>query len=435
MNKADIFNVLLEWNFWRKDIQTGIKRKELTDKLDKLTAVGEVTLISGVRRCGKSTLLLQFAKQLINNGTPKEDILYINFDEPKFSKPDLSLMNDIYDVYREHLLPQGKPFVFLDEVQRVKEWERFAKALHDRKEANVIASGSNAQLLSKEFGTLLTGRHLDLTAYPLSFKEFLAFKNTSIDNELDLASNRFVVKNLLNEYLENGALPKVVLEQSQENKVSLLKTYFEDILTRDVIERYKINEIDKLKAVAIYYITNTANPHSATSISKFIELSPDTINRFSSYLNSAYMLFFVPKYSRSLKEQAVNPKKVYCIDTGLKNAVGFRTRDDFGKLMENAIFIELKRRNKEVYYWRDRYGYEVDFIIKEGLAPNELIQACWDLSDEKVKQREIRALMHAMKEFNLKTATVITEDMEAVEKYGDNIVQFIPITKWLLQLN
>ena len=285
-------------------------------------------------------------------------------------------------------------------------------------------------MLSSEYGTSLTGRHLDLEIYPLSFKEFLSFNSISVADNLDYVSKRDTLKNLFNEYLTYGGFPKVVLEK--ENKKELLKTYFEDILFKDIINKYKVRESEKLSTLAYYYLSNISSAHTINSISKFIPLSNDTLDRFSQYLNQAYLLFFVPKFSTSLKEQAINAKKVYAIDTGLKNMAGFKHNEDFGKLLENLVFLELKRQKKEIYYWKDRYDYEVDFVIKQGLKPSNLIQVCWDLSNEKVKQRETRSLERAMEEYKLNEGTIITQDYEGEENIGGKKILYKSAVKWFL---
>ncbi len=428
MNRNQILEILIDWNFWKKDQETGLPRETYLKEIKRLSQTNEVVTVTGSRRSGKSTLMLQYIKNLIKGGLCKEDTLYVNFEDPRFSEPTLQLLLDIYDVYKEQLKPQKKPYIFLDEVQKVKGWEKFVNSLYERKEAHLIVSGSASELLSAEFGSVLTGRHLDLEVFPLSFKEFLVFKGLNVESEMDMVAKRTEIKHHLTRYLEEGGFPKTVLIENTEDKKTLLKTYFNDIISRDVVKRYKVKEIEKLEKLAVYYLSNTSTLHSFNSIQKFIGLSSSTIERFSHYLSNAYMLFFVQKFAYSLKEQSKSPKKVYCIDTGLKNAVGFRFREELGRLIENVVFLELMRKGKTVYYWRDRYGYEVDFVIKKGLKPSQLIQVCWDLEKSDTKNREIRALLRAKKSLKVDKGLIISWDCEKEE---DDIT-YIPLWKWLI---
>ena len=430
MDKNQIMEVLLEWNFWKKDIAIGIERTQYLKRLKKLLETDEVITVTGIRRCGKSTLMLQFMKILIDSGVPKEDLLFINFEDARFASPNLELVLKIYDVYKENLKPQKKPYIFLDEIHKIDKWEKFVRSLHERKEAHIVASGSASELLSAEFGTILTGRHLDLHMFPLSFKEFLAFNGLKIESELDAISKRSEIKHMLTKYLENGGFPKVALVEDVENKSTLLRTYFNDIISKDVVKRYKVKEIDKLEELAVYYLSNISTLHSFNRITKFIGLSNDSVERFSHYLSTAYLIFFVDKFSYSLKEQSKSPRKVYCIDTGLKNAVGFRFREELGKLIENVVFIELMREGKSVYYWRDRYEHEVDFVIKDGLKPTWLIQVCWDLEKPDAKNREIRALIKAKEELKINDCFLITWDYEGRDE--ENHFEYVPLWKWLI---
>jgi predicted AAA+ superfamily ATPase len=258
-----------------------------------LSETEEIITVTGIRRSGKSTLMLQYMKHLIAREVPKEELLYVNFEDPRFATPTLGLLLEIYDVYRDMIRPKNKPHIFLDEVQKVAEWERFARSLHERKEAYIIASGSASGLLSAEFGEILTGRHLDIHIFPLSFKEFLAFRNIQIENELDAVARRTEIRQQLMEYLEHGGFPKVALVEDAENKESLLKTYFSDIISKDVVKRYRVKEIEKLEKLAIYYISNISTLHSFNRIKKFIALSVSTIERFSRYLTNSYLFFLL----------------------------------------------------------------------------------------------------------------------------------------------
>lgn len=433
MKSGDLIDVLADWNFWQREPDTGIERSAYLERLGRLAKTGQAITITGARRAGKSTLMRQYAKKLLEGGAKRNNLLFVNFEDPRFSgRLSLGLMQDIYESYRQDLKPSGRPYLFLDEVQHVAGWEKFVNALHERKEAHVVVSGSSSKLLGAEFGTALTGRHVSLEVFPLGFREFLGFRGVEIGGRADLAGKRIAVRGLMKEFLEYGGFPAVVL--SGEKKDMLLR-HFEDVISRDVVARHRLRSADKVMALARFYVTNTASTITFNSIKNFLGMPVDTVERFSSYLAEAFLFFFVKKFSYSLKEQEKNPRKVYCIDTGLRNAVSFRFSEDMGKLLENAVFIELKRRGHEVYYWAGAGGREVDFLVLEGQKVSMLMQACWDVDNPRVRERERSALLAAMEEYGLKEGLIITSEYEDTEKAGDKVLRFVPVWKWSLEQN
>jgi len=427
MEKAQIIEILNTWNFWKKPQKTGIKREKYLKKMEKFSKTGQIISIIGARRSGKSTLMFQFIKDIIDRGIASKNTLYVNLEDPRFfGELSLKLLQDIYETYLEYLKPSEKPYIFLDEVQNILGWEKFARFLQE-KEAKVFVSGSTSKLLSSELGRALTGRYLPIVVYPLSFKEFLYFKGVEIKDELDLIHQKIKIKGLLREYLEFGGFPKVVLS---DEKREILIRYFEDIIARDIVERYKIKKVEELRALAKYYITNISSLISFGRIKKFLKLPLHTIERFSYYLSAPYLIFFIKKFAYSLKEQQVNPRKVFCIDTGLRNMISFKFSSDLGKIYENVVFLEFLREEKEIYYWKNKR--ECDFLLKEE-GGNKLFQICFNIDEPEIKEREIRGLLEAMEELKLGKGLVITEDYEGEEKVKGKKIKFIPLWKWLLQ--
>ncbi len=248
--------------------------------------------------------------------------------------------------------------------------------MHELRKAKIIVSGSNAKLLSKELSTLLTGRHLDLTVFPLSFTEFLFFRGIEINDDIYTILREIEIKSLLREYIEFGSFPEVVLNYE---KREILFRYYDDVLNKDLIQRFKIRKKEALKNVARYFFANISNLVTFNSIERFIKVTADTIEKFYSYFEDAYLIFLINRFSYKLKEQNKRQKKVYSIDTGLVNTIGFRFRENTGKLMENIVFLELKRKtflsgDLEIFYWKDEKHKEVNFIIKENTKPTTLIQ-------------------------------------------------------------
>ncbi len=435
ISKDKILEILNDWNFWNKEIETGVERKEYLEKMERYYKMDLVISLVGIRRSGKSTLMLQFAKKLIGEkGISKKNILYVNFEDSRFlGEYSLDLLNNIYEIYLENLTPDKEPIIFLDEVQNIDGWEKFVRSLNERKTAKIFVSGSNSHLLNSEFSTVLTGRQLPLIIYPLSFEEFLSFSKIEIAGKLDLINKKAKIKKAFEEYLKFGGMPKQVFFKNSDDKFLLLRNYFEDILNRDIINRFKIRQTEKLKALAKFYFSNESSLISFNRIAKFLKIPLSTIERFSEYLTYPYLIYFVSKFSFSLKEQAVNPRKIYISDLGLRNAVSFDFSGNKGKLLENLVFLHLLKTGKEIYYYKTKNNLEVDFLLKEKQKIELLIQVCLTLKDFKTKDREIKALAKAMQELKLKQALILTEDEENTIEIDGNEIKAMPVYKWLLE--
>ena len=432
MERDEVLRILLDWNYWGDYKDESIERRGYINELNRLLKTGEIAVIKGVRRAGKSTLMLQFVKKLVEEGLKEENTLVVNFEDPRFKNLDLELLDTIYETYMEELQAEGEHLVVLDEVQEIEGWEKFSRYLQEAKRGNVLITGSSSKLLSEEYSTLLAGRHVDIEVFPLSFREFLDFKGVSIESRVDIIKHRHKIRNLLREYMEFGGFPKVTL--IEEGKGDLLANYFRDIVIRDVQVRFRVRETAKLEELAKYYLTNISTLQSFNRARQVLNLSLDTVERFSRYFSIARLLFFVPKFSFSLKQQILNPKKVYCIDPGLRNIVSFKFAEDIGRIAENVVFLELFRSGKEVYYWRDRAGREVDFAVKEKLKVRELVQVCWRIEEEKTRKREIAALVKAMDELKLKEGLIITENTEGRENINGKWITYKPLWKWLVEV-
>ncbi|MEM5773233.1 MAG: ATP-binding protein [Candidatus Aenigmatarchaeota archaeon] len=371
-------------------------------------------------------MLLQLAKELMKI-VEKERILIVNFEDYRWEEYSLKLLEEIWNLYKERIWKSGKVFLFLDEIHNIPGWEKFVRTLHDKKEANIFVSGSCSKLLSKEYATLLSGRYMEFQIFPLSFQEFLKFKNISTENKLNLLAKKREVLKLLYNYMEFGGFPRVVITEDKD----LLRSYFETIVMKDVAEKYKIKEIEKLRRIAVFYLTNISNKITFNSLSKNLEIPIHTVERFSYYLQEAFLLFFVNAFSASLKVQEKLPKKVYSIDNGLSNIVGFRLNKDIGKFMENVVFLELKKTNNEIYYSKVN-DKEVDFVVKEGLKIKQLIQVTYASGKDEVEKRELESLLKASKELKCKDLLVITWDYEDEIKVKSKKIVCKPLWKWLI---
>ena len=438
MEREQIIETLLLWNFWEKDINVGIPREEYLKQIKRYLGTDEIVTLTGVRRSGKSTLLLQVIAQLIKNNVPRINTVYVNFEDPKFYNfLNIDLLDKIWQSYHDYLKPQGKVYLILDEIQKIKGWENWVRAKYDRKEkVKIFVTGSNAELLSSEFASILTGRHLQLSITPLSFSEFLKFKNIEMKTgKLWLVKNKNKLNNFALEYLRLGGFPKIVLTEDELLRKELLTQYFNDILSRDIVNRHRVKDVGKLENLTLFYSTNFTRKYSFNKIKKVIDfsLSLDSIHRFSRYLKDAFLIDFLPRFSYSLKDQMQAERKVYFVDNGLHNAIAFKFSEDKGKLLENTVFHHLKRQKKEIYYFYEKQ--EVDFICKQGLEIVELINVCYNLEDKETLLRETSALLEAMRYFKLKESKIIIAEGQSkkITKQGFDI-HIIPFYQWALAL-
>lgn len=435
MRKEEIMEILNDWNFWKNELDSGIIREQYIHKCLKYMNIDIITALIGIRRAGKSYIMRQLIKHLIQTGVEKQNILMINFEDKRFLDINLKLLDEIFEAYIENLQPNKKPFVFIDEVHLVPKWEKWVRTMHELKKANIIISGSSSKLLRGELATVLTGRHLDIFVYPLSFKEFLSFKNLNIKDKLDIISKRIDIKRFFNEYIEFGGFPEVVLIPEKKN---LLLTYIDDIITKDIEKRYKLKKNDILRSLARFYLTNISNMITYNSIRKFLYSTTNTIEKFSSYLEETNLIFFLKRFSFKIKEQENAPRKIYCTDIGLANALGFRFSSNIGRIAENIVAMELNKKktfdiNTEIYYWRNLQQEEIDFIVKKGQKIQQLIQVCWDISEYKTKEREIKALIKGSKQLKCNNLLIITDNFESEEIIAKKRIIYTPLWKWLLQ--
>ena len=362
-------------------------------------------ILSGVRRSGKSTLMRQLMKKV-------KGPYYFNFEDPRVINFEVSDFQKLDEVFRK--LYDKQEYYFFDEIQNVPKWELFVRRLVDSKK-NVIITGSNASLLSKELGTRLTGRHLTYEIFPFSYKEFLYFtkEKQGIDS--------------FNRYLFDGGFP----EYLRVHFPNLLQDLLKDIIARDIVTRHKVRNVATLNAMAIYLITNIGKEFSYNALKKLFKLgSINSIISFVSYFEDSYLLFTVPRFDYSMKKRIVFPKKIYCIDNGLasKNSTSFS--QDKGRMLENLVFITLRRNKRdEIYYFKE--NRECDFVVRNGHEIAKAIQVCYDFNDDN-KDREIEGLQEAMTRFKLKEGLILTYNQEDEFKIGHYAIKVKPVWKWLL---
>jgi predicted AAA+ superfamily ATPase len=422
---------LKKWNPWwaygnvPKE-RSGIRRQELLGRITGRIKAKEIISITGVRRSGKSTILYQVIDGLISEGINAKNILYFNFDEPML-KNDTSTLDEVYRTFLELNNPKDREYLFFDEIQNIREWERWVKTQYDLKGIKIkfFVTGSNTSMLSDSLSKLLTGRMLQQEVYPLSFQEYLDFKGFAL-KDLDMQKDE--IKHYLMKYLEEGGFPETVLDSNTELNRQRLQEYFNSILFRDIVATRDIKESAKLADLTKYLATNIGGAFSYNKISKAIGLNISTLKEYIQYLEQAYLVFQANHFSYSLKESLAiqKPKKIYFIDNGMRNSVATRFSPDTGKLVENLVFLELKRRGFETYFWKGKN--EVDLVTRDKKG---IIQAINVTYGKNIDSREEKGLMEFRDEFGKTKITlhIITQNIEKTEKE----IRYVPLWKWLLE--
>lgn len=397
----------------------GVEREILEDLKETISAP-QVTVITGLRRVGKSTLLAQVAKKYLKN-----DFYFVNFEDERL----LNFQVSDFDVLHETLISlfgEKKTFLF-DEIQNVPEWERFVRRLHDQG-YKFIVTGSNASLLSQELGTRLTGRSIRVELYPFSFREYLDFRKVKMPN-LNVLTTRQKgnLRKLTDEYITFGGIPDTL----KYPELGVHKALYDDVLYRDIATRYKLDNVKSLKELAFYLISNTASLVSYNKLRDLLKLgSVNTVINYVDYLENSWLFFVVNKYAYSVKEQQIAAKKIYVIDTGLIQSVGFSFSENKGKLMENIVFLQLRKKYHDVYYYKTAENYEVDFFLpKEG----SLIQVAQYFDSPETQERELRALVGAANEQKKAKNLMIVTESEKGEFEREGVqIQAVPLYEWLL---
>lgn len=428
MEKSKLKKAIIDQKEEIESLSSRIKiiERSCFEKYKAYAESAQVKVIMGIRRCGKSILSYQLLKD--------KPFAYINFDDEALANLTAEDLNDVLEVFYE--VYGDFKHILLDEIQNINGWELFVNRLQ-RQRLNVIVTGSNANLLSKELSTHLTGRNIPLELYPFSFREFIKYHGFVTGN-LSLLSTkeRGLLKKKLEDYISTGGFPEVVRDPA--NKKAYLQSLYSDILSKDIIIRYKIKFSKTLREMANSLMSNTASHVSFNKIKNMFSLkSVHTALNYLSFLEESFLFFLVPRFSYKSKERAIATRKIYAIDTGMIGALSVSFSRNIGKIYENMVFLELKGRSSmeqsEISYWQDIYQNEVDFVVKEGNKINELIQVCYDTGNYDTKKREVSALVKSGKELKCRKLTVITDDYEAEETIQGRKIKFIPLWKWLLE--
>ncbi len=430
-----LFDSLVRWNLWGSwEIPDSFLRHKTTEICHYIDTEEVIALI-GPRRAGKSTILYQVMSVLLSEDIDPKAILHINFEEPGLSphlKP--TLLDQLYDLYRSRIYPKGKAFIFLDEIQNVPEWERWVRARNDTEDIKIFITGSSSALLSGELATVLSGRNFCFDIYPLSFKEVLAFKHIALPNQPYPNSPPAEIHYMLNEYLQWGGFPRVVLAKNDLEKTHLLKRYFDEILFKDIVQRHEIRNVMALRNIAVHLLTNTSTLVTYKRIADVFQVSQDLAQAYIHHLTDAFMIKLLSFYSLKASERTRNPMKVHAIDLGLRKVASLSASMDETKLIETQVHNTLTRTKQEdLYYWKGMG--EIDVLTQNGVSVTELYQVVYaGLDKPDVAERELGGLQKALKQFPQAKPFVITASVgEIFNQHQYSNINIIPLWHFLLE--
>jgi len=421
MDKNILKEILFEQKELLREKERGIEREELKT-IKRYIRVPHVVVISGLRRSGKSTLLLQILDAFYD-----DNVYYCNFEDERLTDFTSKDFNMLYETFLE-IFGENKVF-FFDEIQNIKGWEVFVRRMYDSGN-KIFITGSNASMLSKEIGTRLTGRYVPIELFPFNFREYLLFNKVKVeDKSLLLTKKRVTLKRHFNRYLEKGGVPEYLKYEERDT----LSALYKDIIYRDIVARYEIREIKALRELSVYLLSNVGTMISYNRLKDMLGLgSSHTVKNFIEYLENTYLISTLPMFSYSVRKQIKNPRKIYAVDTGLLKIASIHFSANKGRFLENLVLVELKRRQKEVYYYKTENGLEVDFVVRVGTKVLEVIQVTQSLANTKTKEREINALLETLKELKKKEGMILTENDEDEFVVDKKVVKVVPIYKWLL---
>lgn len=422
-------------DFQEAELATGISRR-----LDITPVAGKATVCIGVRRSGKSTLMFQMMRRLLDHGVSRQNILHLNFFDDRLHRLQTEGLNVILEAYFS-LYPEKKNsekvYCFFDEIQVVSGWEPFVDRLMRSEQCAVYLTGSSAQMLSREIATQMRGRALSWEIFPFSFREFLDSKGVASAGPFS-AKNRLLVQQAFAHYWQTGGFPEVAgLERTL--RIRIHQEYFNAMLFRDLVERHDIAHPRAVSDLAHWLADNTAALYSVNRLTGYLQslghkAPKAAVADYLRWFEDAYIFFSVRIFDASLARANTNPKKVYCIDHALVTSVSTGILVNSGHLLENLVFTALRRITPEIFYYRSKGGREVDFVIRSSDRSQRLIQVCESLAEPTTRKREIAALSEAMAELNLPLGTIVTREEEEEIAVAAGTIRVVPAWRFLLEL-
>lgn len=422
-------------DFQESRLETGVPRRLQIEVLP-----GKATVCIGVRRGGKSTYLFQLMQRLLDNGVPRENILYLNFFDDRLHelrREGLSLITEAYF----SLYPQKKNtetvYCFFDEIQAVEGWEPFVDRLMRTEQCQVYITGSSARMLSREIASQMRGRALSWELFPFSFREYLDCKGIDGGGPLS-TKRRLIVQQAFGEYWETGGFPEVA-GNNRHLRVKVHQEYFRTVLFRDLIERHDVSHPNALTDLAHRLVDDTSSLYTINRLTGYLQslthkVPKSSVSDYLEWFEDAYFLFTVPIFDSSIARRKTNPKKIYCIDHALVTSVSSGILLNSGHLLENLVFTALRRVSPEIHYYKTTGGGEVDFIAQIDGRSHSLVQVCESLVEPQTRKREVKALDQAMAELGLKTGTIVTRSDEEEITVDAGTIAVVPAWRFLLDL-
>ena len=398
-----------------------------------LAQTSEIIAVAGPRRAGKTCYMYQLIQGLLTQGNwSREDILFVDFEDYRLTDFTASDTDSLLTAFQQ-VAGKAPTFLFFDEIQQMPGWSRVLRTLHNQNRYRIVVTGSNGGLLGREIATELRGRCRNIVMMPFSFQEFLRFHGISYDERTLLTPARGRLLDAFEHYLKEGGFPEVVKKETIPEKRELLQSYYRTVFYRDILERYNVKAKSVLEAIMRYSLNSFSDLFSISMFEKELKRhhfpgSKQTISNYLGYLQEAFFLAAHEKFSYSPRKRIMNPKKVYLLDTGF-SLLSTDFSENLGKLLENAVAVEMFRRRTECFYYKGRR--ECDFIIKEGTKPKSAIQVCWELTT-KNETRELRGLQEAMNTFAIGEGFILTNDEERELTFGTAKVKVMPVWKWLM---
>lgn len=384
--------IIIELNpHWNGEQQAFIKRKKLAQLIEYLP-LRQIITISGIRRCGKSTLAKQALNYLVEQGTNPRNILFVNLEQPWFLeyRHNASYLNTIYETYLKLVNPKGKIYVIFDEIQFFTHWQVYIKSKYESSDIKFIITGSNSSMLSNELNTLLSGRSLNIHLDTFSFEEFLDYKEVDYSSEIARIKNRIEIHRARDEYLTWGGFYEVLEVENVSIKKDILISYAKNIIYQDIVPRFGIRNSEVLERLFFYLLSNATNILNYTTLSNIFGISDKSIKEYINYFEDVFLLKRIDKYHNKQKEKIKSSKKIYVLDNGFLQIAPKHSRN-LGAALENLVFNRLYQQDLQPVYLKDTY--EIDFY-----CDHKLYQVAYDISDEKTKKREINAFYHFRKD-------------------------------------
>ncbi len=419
-------------DFQQSDIDAGVPRHVEITPVHKKAAV-----CMGVRRSGKSTLMLQLIENLLNKGVTKSDILYMNFFDERLHTLKSAGLNGITEAYYT-IYPEKKNtatvYYFFDEIQMIAGWEAYIDRLLRTEKCEIYLTGSSARMLSKEVATQMRGRAISWELFPFSFREYLSFKGVAAPDDMS-AKSRMLIEKTFEEYMETGGFPETAGTE-KKLRIKIHQEYFGAMLFRDLIERHDISHPKAVADLAHWLSDNTSSLYSVNNLTNYLKslghkVSKSSVSDYIQWFEDAYIFFTVRIFDASLARSNTNPKKIYCIDHSLVRSVSSGILVNSGHLLENLVFISLRRYAQNIYYYKCRSGKEVDFIITDKSGRKMLFQVCESMTDPKTKKREISAMTEAMEELKLNSGTIVTLNKDETIPVGTGKIRVIPAWRFV----